>query len=49
MSDNNMHSVVRSGGKIYDAFTGPAGVVEAEYLKHLHYAGELILKTVSSP
>jgi hypothetical protein len=49
MSDNNMHSVVRSGGKIYDAFTGPAGMVEAEYLKHLHYAGELILKTVSSP
>jgi hypothetical protein len=49
MSDNNMHSVVRYGGKLYDAFTGPAGMVESEYLEQLHYAGDIILKTVSSP
>ncbi len=49
MSDNNSHSAVRYGGKIYDAFTGPAGMNEAEYLKQIHYAGEIILKTATSP
>lgn len=49
VSDNNLHSLVRYGGKLYDAFTGPAGMVEAEYLKHLHYGGDILLKTVSSP
>jgi hypothetical protein len=44
-----MHSVVRYGGRLYDAFTGPSGMVEAEYLKHLHYVGDLLLKTATSP
>jgi len=49
MSNNNAHLAVRHGGKIYDAFTGPAGIIEPEYLKNIHYAGEIITRTVSSP
>ncbi|HLL00250.1 MAG TPA: hypothetical protein VK539_06660 [Myxococcaceae bacterium] len=49
MSDNNSHTAVRHGAKIYDAFTGPAGMSEAEYVKQLHYAGALVLKTVTMP
>jgi hypothetical protein len=48
MSDNNSHIAVRYGAKLYDAFTGPAGMLEAEYLRQIHYAGEIVLKTVTS-
>jgi len=49
MSDNNSHIAVRHGARIYDAFTGPAGMHEAEYVQQIHYAGEIILKTVALP
>jgi hypothetical protein len=49
MSDNNSHIAVRHGAKIYDAFTGPAGMHEAEYVQQIHYLGEIILKTVTAP
>jgi len=47
MSDNNLHFVVEYEGKLYDAFTGPAGMSRAEYLKSLVLRGEPIFTQVT--
>jgi len=35
VSMNGFHLAVRCGDRIYDAFTGPTGMLVAEYLRHL--------------
>jgi len=35
ISNNNYHVAVRVGSRIYDAFAGPQGLTESEYLKRL--------------
>lgn len=47
MSDNNIHFLVEYEGKLYDAFTGPAGMPRIEYLKNLVMRGEPIIKQVT--
>jgi hypothetical protein len=49
MSDNNFHVAVRHGGRIFDAFTGPAGMMEKEYLQNIVLYGEPIIQTVAKP
>lgn len=49
MSSNNFHVVVRQGGRLHDAFTGAAGMTEAEYVAALMYEGRLVLTVVSGP
>lgn len=46
MSDNNLHFAVMHEGRIYDAFTGPAGMPRAEYLKNVIMRGEPIIEQV---
>jgi hypothetical protein len=47
MSDNNVHFLVEHQGKFYDAFTGPAGLPRAEYIKNLVMRGEPIIKQIT--
>ncbi|HYO74427.1 MAG TPA: hypothetical protein VEU33_50965 [Archangium sp.] len=47
MSDNNRHFLVEYEGRFYDAFTGPAGMLRAEYLKSLAMRGEPIITQVT--
>ncbi len=47
MSDNNRHFVVIHEDKIYDAFTGPAGLSQAEYLKNTVMMGRPIVEQVT--
>jgi hypothetical protein len=47
MSDNNVHFVVTHEDKIYDAFTGPAGMSRAEYLKNIVMMGKPIVEQVT--
>lgn len=50
ISNNNYHIAVRVGSRIYDAFTGPKGLTEQEYLARLFTpSGEIVLKEVVSP
>jgi len=35
VATNGLHVAVRCGDRIYDAFTGPTGMLVAEYMKHL--------------
>jgi hypothetical protein len=47
MSDNNYHVAVMMEDKIYDAFTGPAGMAQAEYLKNLVIRGAPSIQQVT--
>ncbi|HEX5754234.1 MAG TPA: hypothetical protein VFZ09_49080 [Archangium sp.] len=47
MSDNNRHFLVEYEGRFYDAFTGPAGMSRAEYLKHVVLRGEALIEQVT--
>lgn len=47
LSDNSTHYAVQMGSRIYDAFTGPAGVEMADYLKRLVSPGTITYETVS--
>jgi hypothetical protein len=49
VSDNNFHVVVRHGGRLYDAFTGAAGMLEQQYRVAMQYLGELTLVVVNAP
>jgi hypothetical protein len=49
VSNNNFHIAVRQGGRIYDAFTGPAGMTEAEYIAARMHEGRLLFTVVTSP
>lgn len=50
ISDNNYHVAVRVGSRIYDAFTGPQGLTESEYLGRLFTpAGKIVLEEVAGP
>jgi hypothetical protein len=49
VSNNNLHVAVRHGDRLYDAFTGPAGMVEAEYVAAMMHKGELLLSVVTAP
>jgi hypothetical protein len=44
VSDNKLHRAVRYGERIYDAFTGPAGMLESEYRLHMLTLGSLIIE-----
>ncbi|HYO52446.1 hypothetical protein [Archangium sp.] len=47
MSNNNIHFVVMHEDKLYDAFTGPAGLPRAEYLKNVVMMGKPIVEQVT--
>ena len=47
MSDNNRHFLVEYEGRLYDAFTGPAGMPRAEYFKNLVMRGAPIITQVT--
>lgn len=47
VSNNSTHYAVQVGNRVYDAFTGPAGLEMAEYLKRLQTPGALAYETVS--
>jgi hypothetical protein len=50
VSSNNYHVAVRIGSRIYDAFTGPQGLAESEYLKRLLTPeGRILVEEVSHP
>jgi RHS repeat-associated protein len=49
VSNNNFHVAVRQGGRIYDAFTGPAGMTEAEYIATMMHEGRLLFTVILSP
>jgi hypothetical protein len=49
MSDNNFHVAVRQSGRVFDAFTGPAGMLEKEYVQNIILFGEPIIRTVAAP
>ena len=49
MSENNLHVAVRYGGRIYDAFTGAAGMAEAEYRAAIQCRGELSIIVTGIP
>jgi hypothetical protein len=36
ITKNGYHVVVKLGDRIYDAFTGPAGMKAADYMANLH-------------
>jgi hypothetical protein len=36
VSDNGVHVAVKFAGRIFDAYTGPGGMEEQEYFKHIH-------------
>jgi hypothetical protein len=41
VSDNNFHVAVMNGGRVYDAYTGAAGMAWAEYQVAMHALGTL--------
>lgn len=47
ISDNAVHYAVQIGDRIYDAMTGPMGLVMTEYMKRLQSPGSLTMQTVS--
>jgi hypothetical protein len=47
VSNNSTHYAVQAGGRIYDAFTGPAGLEIADYLTRLISPGTITYETVS--
>jgi len=47
VSNNSTHYAVQAGGRIYDAFTGPAGLEMADYLTRLISPGTITYETVS--
>lgn len=47
ISDNAVHYVVQVGDRLYDAMTGPTGLVVSEYMKRLFSPGSLSMQTVS--
>jgi hypothetical protein len=50
VSNNNYHVAVRVGSRIYDAFTGPQGLTESEYLgRLLTPQGRIVLEEVGRP
>jgi RHS repeat-associated protein len=49
VSNNNVHVAVRHGKRIYDAFTGPAGMTEAEYIAAMMHEGQLLFTVITSP
>jgi hypothetical protein len=50
ISNNNYHVAVRVGSRIYDAFTGPQGLTESEYVGRLFTpAGRVMLEEVARP
>jgi hypothetical protein len=50
ISNNNYHVAVRIGSRIYDAFTGPRGLTESEYVGRLFTPmGRVVLEEVASP
>jgi hypothetical protein len=49
MSDNNYHVAVRYNHKIYDAYTGVRGMIEAEYLASIHAPGVLNMIVTEAP
>ncbi len=50
ISNNSYHVAIRMGSRIYDAFTGPQGLVESEYLKRvLTPQGRIVLEEVMTP
>ncbi|WP_144369960.1 hypothetical protein [Myxococcus stipitatus] len=50
VTTNGLHFVVRLQGRIFDAYTGPAGLPEEEYVRRLiPYPGmKLVMETVDS-
>jgi hypothetical protein len=45
MSDNGVHVAVKFAGRIFDAYTGPGGMDEKEYFRHIFTGtGEGIMK-----
>jgi hypothetical protein len=49
MSNNNFHIAVRYGDRVYDAFTGLRGMLEAEYLAAIHAQGTLKVVVMEAP
>jgi hypothetical protein len=47
ISTNAVHYVVRVGDRIYDAMTGPAGLVMSDYMRRLLSPGSISMQTVS--
>lgn len=48
VSNNNWHSAVRVGDRIYDAYTGSAGMTEAAYREAMQSQGSLVIKVVET-
>lgn len=46
---NGYHAAVQAGERVYDAFTGPAGMKVADYLARLHAPEGVTWKVVSQP
>ena len=46
---NGYHAAVRMGERVYDAFTGPAGMKMVDYLGRLHAPEGIVWKVVSEP
>ncbi|WP_095984952.1 hypothetical protein [Cystobacter fuscus] len=43
LADNGVHIAVKFEGRVFDAYTGPGGMDEAEYLRRIHtYTGQEI-------
>jgi hypothetical protein len=49
ISNNNYHVAVRYDHKIYDAYTGVRGMLEAEYLASIHAPGVLSMIVTEVP
>ena len=47
ISNNAVHYAVQVGERIYDAMTGPKGLMMTEYMKRLHSPGSLSMQAVS--
>lgn len=47
ISNNAIHYAVQVGDRVYDAMTGPMGLVMSEYIQRLHCPGSLAMQTVS--
>lgn len=48
VSNNSTHYAVQVGNRVYDAFTGPAGLEVSEYLKRLLSPGTITYEAVST-
>jgi hypothetical protein len=49
LTRNGYHVVVRVGERVYDAFTGPAGMKMAEYMSRLHARSGFDWSVVANP